>query len=104
MPRIKYILYQLHQQLGPEGWILADPTGSKQQSIHGFHSTRQRFFPVEGNAAWRVMPFGLHSASATFSKVFDRTHDKTTEGKPKRSVLASKGSKPDGESGKMRIF
>jgi len=60
--------------------------------------------PGEGNAAWRVMPFGLHSASATFSKVFDRTHDKTTEGKPKRSVLASKGSKPDGESGKMRIF
>jgi len=40
----------IHEQFGPEGWILANPTVRKQQAIHGVRGTRQRSISVEGNA------------------------------------------------------
>jgi len=40
----------VHQQLGPNGWVLANPTESKQQAVHGVYSAGERPTPVESNA------------------------------------------------------
>jgi len=52
----------VHQQIGPEGWVVADPTGKKQALS----------VPGKWLFQWRVMPFGLHTALATFFRVLDQ--------------------------------
>jgi len=44
----------VHKQLGPEGWVLGNPTEKKQQAIHCFYSAGKRLAPVESNAIWTL--------------------------------------------------
>jgi len=39
----------VHQQLGPKGWVLANPTESRQQAVHGVYSAGERRIPVESD-------------------------------------------------------
>jgi len=71
VPRINYILDQLREaryisslDLKDECWQIPLKEGSRQYTAFTV--------PGKGLFQWRVMPFGLHSASATFQRVLDR--------------------------------
>jgi len=71
MPRINYILDQLREaryisslDLKDGYWQIPLKADSRQYTAFTV--------PGKGLFQWRVMPFGLHSASATFQRVLDR--------------------------------
>jgi len=108
MPRINYILDQLGEARYISCLNLKD--GYWQIPLEESSSQFMAFtVPGKGLLQWRVKPFGLHSASATFPTLnvtsrirlpgrhkTDRTHARRTQRKPKRS-------NPEVESGKMPI-
>jgi len=115
MPRINYILDQLREARYITSLDVKD--GYWQIPLEERSRQYTAFTVPEG----RVMPFGLHSASATFQRVLDqvigpemsphafayqddRSHAGRTQKKPETSVPASKVGKPEAESRKMPIL
>jgi len=71
MPRINYILDQLREARYISSLDLKD--GYWQIPLKAVSRQYTAFtVPGKGLFQWRVMPFGLHSASATFQRVLDR--------------------------------
>jgi len=70
MPRINYILDKLREaryisslDLKDGYWQIPLEENSRQYTAFAV--------PSKGLFQWRVMPFGLHSASATFQRILD---------------------------------
>jgi len=71
LPRINYILDQLREaryisSLDRKDGYWQIPLEKSSRQYTAFT------VPGKGVLQWRVMPFGLHSASATFQRVFDQ--------------------------------
>jgi len=71
MPRISYILHQLREarfissfDLKDGYWQIPPEENSRQYTAFTL--------PGKGLLQWRVMPYGLHSASATFQRILDQ--------------------------------
>jgi len=70
MPRINYILDELREARYissldlMDGWQMPLEESSRQYTAFTV--------PDKGLFQWRVIPFGLHSASATFQRVLDQ--------------------------------
>jgi len=118
MPRINYILEQLREARYISSLDLKD--GYWQIPLKA-DSRRYTAFTVPGKGLfqWRVIPFGLHSASATFQRVLDRVIGPEmsphafayqddiagrTQGQPKGSVPTAKGGKSEVKPGEVQIF